>query len=333
MSGSREKPAVIRFGKEDENSSPEYEGGSFPIDTDFEDEESIEEIDLPKKKKRGLPGWVIVFLAVLFFVVIGAAGLIFVKKRNAAALSRNEIVSVIPQPSITAPQQLSALEPSLQNEQSAHSAVTAGVVPVTGATIIPQPFPAEKSGMPAVDIALSVPTSVPSSAPVPAPTSSPVPELTGKEVIELINAVDQLQKRLEKLESTVQNQRVVPSASPVIKAVEKPAVVAPAVVAPVKTAVKSRQVPAKKATVEKVIKRSAETETIVSPLVRRDYSISAIVNNRAFVIKKNADGTESELSVVPGDKIDGKEVLQVDGREKMIVLEGAQRITANRLSK
>lgn len=63
---------------------------------------------------------------------------------------------------------------------------------------------------------------------------------------------------------------------------------------------------------------------------RRDYRVTAIIGNRAFLSRKNADGSEVEQSVSPGDRLDGKLVTSVDAGGRQVVLEGGQRVTPGR---
>lgn len=60
------------------------------------------------------------------------------------------------------------------------------------------------------------------------------------------------------------------------------------------------------------------------------WSISSIIGSRAWLIKRNSDGSETEQSVAPGEKLEGKLVTSVDGASKSIMLEGGQRIGVDR---
>jgi hypothetical protein len=77
-------------------------------------------------------------------------------------------------------------------------------------------------------------------------------------------------------------------------------------------------------------------EVIEEPVVRtpapdmHNYRVTAMIGNRAFVSKQNADGSESEFSVVLGDHLAGKLVTQVDVVSKSIVVEGGTRISTTR---
>lgn len=76
--------------------------------------------------------------------------------------------------------------------------------------------------------------------------------------------------------------------------------------------------------------KSAQSDEIVvhAPVERRDYVVTAAINNRAFIAKRNPDGTETELSVTVGDKVDGVLVVRVEGRT--VYLANGQQITVGR---
>lgn len=63
-----------------------------------------------------------------------------------------------------------------------------------------------------------------------------------------------------------------------------------------------------------------------APAKIQGWSILSIIGSRAWLVKRNADGTEIELSIAPGEKIEGKLVTSVDGNSKFVMLEGGQKI-------
>lgn len=157
-----------------------------------------------------------------------------------------------------------------------------------------------------------------------------------KEVASMKAMFVSLQQRMDRLENDVKtklSQAPAASSPAPASAVQKPASSTPA--APAKHA-PTQQKPAapqvKPAAARKPTAAAPVEEIISEPVPVRDYWISGIVNNRAFIVHRNADGTESEQSVVVGDRVEGlgKRVLSVDGRDKAVILDGGGRITTTR---
>ena len=56
--------------------------------------------------------------------------------------------------------------------------------------------------------------------------------------------------------------------------------------------------------------------------------VTSIIGNRAWLTKKNPDGTETEVTVAPGERLpDGRTVETVDAQARSVILVGGAQIS------
>lgn len=335
--GSRdnETPAVITFGRDvgdiEEDLPPVFNDGDGNDQfSDQFDEDMEAEVDRSSKEKGGGNARMILWIAIAFLVVMICLGGYVVysvmQKKNANTVV--EEVFVPPQPELLESTPLPrAVQPPMR---------AAPVVPATQPLIQQQLHPLPNvivpPGVAAPSAAQDSPHSlVTASTSVPSPSSS-VSISVSKEALDKLEAKQQaLEKRIVQLEALIhaqnsdskeENKRSVPVVKGRPQGAVRPAVKKTAAAKPVMKKTDAAMAP--KAPVSEFI--------VPSQTERSQYRISAIVNNRAFVIKRSPDGTEIEQSISVGEKIDGHIVTRVDARKREIVVEGGQHITADRFT-
>lgn len=335
----------------------------FSMD-DLDDDEIVERPakgSKAKGKKKGIPAWALVVIGLLFLSVVVGGGFIIVAKKRAAAASNDMSFSLpdqSPQPQIIdSGAGIAPASPevggqvasgSMQGAQpvaiSPNAPIDAVQTPVSAAV---PPASAAQTSSPA---AVVTPAPVSATAVAPAPVSAPVApapalvastpapvvvtpaavaanDAVAKDVANLRQVVMVMLQRLERIESDLKAKSV-----PVAVAVApKPAQPKLVVVQKAKPAPPVKQAVSTPPVRKSFVEKTAPIEEVVEPTLLREYWISGIVNNRAFIVRKTSDGAESEQSVVVGDRIDGgKRVMAIDPREKVVIVEGGQRITTAR---
>lgn len=341
---NKNQPADFRFGDETEllteDAHPEHSGDFYGEDTGSVDEfghdndefaDRVPEEVGPRKRRKATPPWLLLVGAIGFFAIIGLIGTYVVIKKRAAHHVTVIYPTQVPQPRIVqplpplpatpsgasnVPQGLSAPAP-LTSVQT-HAAPQSQVHPVSatsGSQSVPQTAisaastsaaaasPPNRTRLPVIELEspARVDASTAGTAIEDKATHAAIVQ-TAADLTDIKKSMAMLLTRMDRLEQ--QMQRV--SATP--------AHVAAHPVARPATTGHSAPPPA----------------AFGAPVVRQDYRISGIVNNRAFIVHRNADGTDSELSVSPGDKVAGLRVLSVDARSRRITLEDNQIITLSR---
>lgn len=56
----------------------------------------------------------------------------------------------------------------------------------------------------------------------------------------------------------------------------------------------------------------------------RNYSVNSVIGSRAWVVKTQGDGSEVEYSAAPGEALEGRTVVSVDGKAKRVCLDNGQ---------
>jgi hypothetical protein len=331
----KNRPANISFAEDETGSGGDFAGparislaaigsrtepdfmdsvGLDDLDSRFEDE-SIASVASPHKRKGkpGMPTWMLALAAFMLLAVLGGAYLSFsvFKKRSESYTQQNEVIpQSVPQPVITPVVTLSERTLVARPPEQAQEAVT-------NTTVV---NPAEQ---PLATVANGIQSS---TQPHDGAAASVV---DASEIKKLKDQLDLLASRIVTLENEKLAMRKA-AAEVAAKVAQQPRQATPPPTVTVKPVVKpvSQPAPVKPAPVQKQKPVPPREEVALS--YKRDFTISAIVNNRAFVIKKMPDGSEQEISVVVGDKIDGKSVELVDGQSKEVRLEGNQRITTGR---
>lgn len=341
---SNDRPAKIAFGVE----TGHDHGDEFNPDDDIqilEEEEAEPEFESPKPrktaagKKKGVPGWIFAVGGGIILTAVLGGGWMAVSKINRAA-ARDEVMTppqvMASQPVIQAADQFPQQQPQPLSSAPIQSAPPVQAVAVTqsgqpeqaqvqtGGASVPAPV---MSGLPAT--AASQTAVVPERAPgVDLAKVSALENELGKALAKL----DDVAKRLTKLETTqAQKEKATPEAKPKVIVAAKPAT-AVTKTAQVKPTPVAKQ-PAKSASKPAVEKPSEESSATAVPAPQarvQGYSISSIIGTRAWLVKRNIDGSESEISVSPGEKVEGRVVTSVDGSSKSVTLDGGQKIGVGR---
>jgi len=311
---SKNRPADIRFDEEDGSTDesggarlalaasgsqiePDFMDSMRGSDESFDPDEVIESVAPRRKAKPGMPKWILALAVFMLLAVLGGAYLSFAafKKRSAAVSYDSQVELPASQSSV--PQPVIALAAPAERFPGV-------VAPVQASEPSPASAPVQ---------AVVVPSEAPSSPPRDGAALA-VAEANAAEIKKLKSQVDQLATSVNALIAAKDAQPPRQAAPPTAAA--KPVV--------------QQAAPAKPSPAPMQKPKASPAREEVLPSYRRDWVISAIVNNRAFVIKKMPDGSEQEMSVVAGDKIDGKLIEAIDGQTKEIKLDGNQRITTGR---
>lgn len=344
--------------------SAEFEGDD-PDDDDqgWNDDDGQDDVvqSKPKKAKKGKgmsPNIIIgIALGALLFVI--AIGVVIVQKKRAAAQQGDSMETVGPQPQIVQPAPIQQPAPQPMQQQASVTRADAGandmISPSANGVQTPQqPATQQAAHQPEIVVPHSAPVvAAPAPNPVPPPApqaapvqSAPAPAVVAapaaattsvndamvKDVAAIREAMVQMMRRIDRIEQQqLAMQRTakptVVSAPAVVTQPAKPVVTKPAVVkAPV------RQAPIGPARPSEVAPRKMVDEKIIDPAPpMREYWVSGIVNDRAFIVRRNPDGSESEQSVVVGDRLEkGGRVLAINARDKIISIEGGQQIAPRR---
>lgn len=341
---SNNRPANIAF-------MDEARGGREPEDHHEEDITILEEEepdDRPVRgassggaKKKGVPMWIFAVGGAIILIALVGGGLM-VKSMMDRVSASDEIMPVPSQP---------ISQPEIQQD-----AINLSQVPVgTGGASL-QSNVAEHSVQTAPP---SVPHPTPSmQTPLPAQAPVATQQTQGVDSAKIAVLEDQLNRALagiaalsKRLDDEVSSRSKLGAELSALKeakaknesaAVKKPIPAVPPVTAPVKrpTPEASKpvvrvqpkpvlQAPQPPQAQQEVAEKHPQEGVAVAPVVPgrvHGWTISSIIGSRAWLIKRNSDGTESELSVAPGERIEGVLVTSVDGASKSVTLENGQRI-------
>lgn len=358
MSENGERPAQIAFGAERRGGLGNEGSDDDEIQIlDDDDEQQVEMTTARRSapKKKTVPGWIFaVGGGIILTAVLGGGWMAVSMMKNRA--DRDEALPVAarvaPQPviqSADATPQVSLVAGQGGQGQPAPAATVSvtesAASPTT--TISMSAAPLVQPGLVGTATSASAATAIP-------PPTQPQPQGLGvergadqakvaaleTELVKMARKVEDATKRVEKLEAglaairaqpqpgpkavaTGEAKPTVPAAKPPVPA--KPAQVAPKPV-PAKVAVKPVVKPAPKAVLEKAAADEPAAAPAAPPARVQGYSISSMIGTRAWLVKRNGDGTETEVSVAPGEKIEGKNVTSVDGAGRCVTLEGGQKI-------
>lgn len=337
--GSGERPARIAFaggGAGRVQDAPGRRGAGSEDDDNIqvleEEDPTVVEAEhssrKPESKPAGIPKWVFAVAAgVLVFVVVGAGMLIMSMRDRWTA--NDEVLPL--------PQAQSVPQPAMQQEGAL--AVAPAPVSASGPVVAPPvaEAPGAQSPPPSAAQQPDVPSPAPPTQVAPAAASGADPvkvAVLEAELVKALGKIDDLGKRLAKMESAVAaaSQKSV-EAKPVV-AVKPPAPAAAPKVTPapakpaqspaVKPAVKPLPVAAKAPPPKAA---PAVVEAAPTPPARlAGYSVMSMIGTRAWLVKRNPDGSEAELSVTTGEKIEGRTVTSVDGSTRCVTVEGGQKI-------
>lgn len=335
-------PAKIAFG-EDEGYG-EVQEGFDPLGDEVIEEAPRRAAETKKKGKA--PAWIFLVGGVILVVGVVAAGLgIMAMKKHRSA--QTEIVFSGPPQAQPQPQPVieksepAAVANSLPMPPAPVMPAQVAVPPVNSAATAPS---APVSALTAPMAQQAKPAGPAVASPIVAP-ANPEPAQGGaarlatlqEQMTTLASKLEEINKRLAKLEAsdTAKHEMKKPApaapAKPVAKPVMKPVAKPPVLKAPVKPAERQVSVTQPQPAAAQSDKPSAEPlKPAASASGLQGYSISSIIGNRAWLIKRNADGSETEMSVAPGERVEGRVVTSVDGAAKAVVLEGGQRITVRR---
>lgn len=347
-----DRPATIAFGDDHDHGSGGFEnlgeGGEF---LDHEEEEieaapTTRRKSEAKKSSNKAPAWIfLVGGGIILAGVLGGSLMVFSKMKQRAAVEEESV-------SMSAPVYTPQPVIQMANPQPG--------VP----QVIPEP---QAVGVGAQGASAPIQSSVVQSniAPVPTPPVAVAPEKSPEKNLDsaklaaieeglskVLGQIDDMKTRIAKLESTANKpeaktpaKAVPPLAHPVEKAAEKGKNTASEAAtaekpekapAPVKQAVApkpaAKPLPAKSQEPKSVdkTKQADDSKPAAASAGVQGYSVSSLIGTRAWLVKLNSDGTETELSVSPGERVEGKLVTSVDGASKSVVLEGGQRITVHK---
>lgn len=341
-----ETPAVIDFPQDDDNQYPQPE---------------LEEDDGPEPppsaaggqaKKKGTPGWVFIVGGVVFLVVVGAfVGLLIVKKRAQAEASEEQVVmeQVAPQPQIlpnaliaSAP---AALDPTTGLPVSAAIQPAAAPPVVVPPAVAQQAIPAAMPGMvqaaPGVATQQQAPVNQPQAnaaptaqqaAPAQPLRQEPTQATTAKGLSQDSAEIQRLNKEVAQLKMTIQQLKSssgdsaddgadVPRQES--KAATKPKRVV-AVSKPKPNPVVAKTVAQKQNKPEPSFEERLAAGRSQEPETSANYTITGMIGSRVFVAKRMADGSEVEMSAVPGERIEGRVVSRVDPASRCIQFESGK---------
>lgn len=319
-----DRPANINFGNEDDEDAIDL------AMTDQSDEVAPLRQVKPKKKSLlpimiGAGAFVLVALVVMVYLVS-----MKLNRSRTSELVEDTYSAPAQQPQIVESSNL----PAKLNQMQLPATDPADVSSMSA----PQGNPAIADTKP---VASNVPTPAVGAMQI-APQAQSDPALKEKQLVleSKINAVvdqlDALQRQLVALESTLASIKDRPAtktdkATVAATAVAAPNTPAKKVVAQPKNLKEKPEPTVVQSTTVKVTEQPlampAQPATSASSSVAKDYQISTIIGTRAWVVKRNSDGSESEFSVSPGERVDGKKVLSVDGlNSKCVALEDNQKI-------
>ena len=346
---SNDKPANIAFLEVDRGGRGDSDQADDDI-TILEEEE--DEFDAPPSRakssgsaKKGVPKWIFAVGGGIILIALIGGGLMVYSMMNRMSAS-DEIMPVPPQP---------ISQPEIQPQQGEYgapqpsSSVLGQEVPVGPGAAMPSAQPT-MDAQPSVSRPDAVEVRPLTPAQVPATAQPPVAQqgmgsannaMMEEQLNKVITGLAALNKRLDeeaarrgKLETEFAALKgrigelsiTSKKASAVVqqpKPVTTPAAPRAAQPKPVRSPQPVHQGDAG-------VKLSQQTEGVmVAPVVPervQGWTISSIIGSRAWLIKRNSDGTETELSVAPGERIEGKLVTSVDGASKSVTLEGGQKI-------
>lgn len=346
-----ETPAVIDFPQDDDNQYPQ---------PDLEEEDAPEPSPSAgggQAKKKGTPGWVFIVGGVVFLVVVGAfVGLLIVKKRAQAEASEEQVVmeQVAPQPQILPNAQIAsapaALDPTTGLPVSAAiqpAAAPPVVVPpaVAQQPVAQQAMPAAMPGMvqaaPGVATQQQAPANQPQANAAPtaqqaAPAQQPRQveyQATTEKALTQDNAeIQRLTKEVAQLKSTIQQLKSssgdsADDGADVSRQESKAATKPKRVVAVSKP--KPKPVVAKTGFQKQGKPEPSFEERLAAgrnqePETSANYTITGMIGSRVFVAKRMADGSEVEMSAVPGERIEGRVVSRVDPASRCIQFESGK---------
>lgn len=344
-----EQPAVIDFPQDDDNQYPQPE---------------LEEEDAPEPspsagggqaKKKGTPGWVYIVGGVVFLVVVGAfVGLLIVKKRAQAEASEEQVVmeQVAPQPQILPNAQIAsapaALDPTTGLPVSAAiqpAAAPPVVVPpaVAQQPVAQQAMPAAMPGMvqaaPGVATQQQAPANQPQAnaaptaqqaAPAQPPRQMETQATTEKGLSQDNAEIQRLTKEVAQLKITIQQLKS-SSGDSADDGADVPRQESKAATKPKKVVAVSKPKPVVAKTVaQKQGKPEPSFEERLAagrnqePETSANYTITGMIGSRVFVAKRMADGSEVEMSAVPGERIEGRVVSRVDPASRCIQFESGK---------
>lgn len=340
-----EQPARIPFGRPGEGAQSGFVDGPTPEEEYFPLEEELQDEHFAppgQGKKQGVPIWIFVVAGLVLVIGIGGLGMMVVKMFSHGGGDQSVPMpqSYVPQPVIQSPPAPASV---------AEPVPAPGQAPAQAAAVPAQSMPPASVVNTQVGNATGQPQAAqaPVSPPPQNDTQPAISSADGMKVAALADAVqktiarlDQLTVRMGQLEESMKKMSAAVSARP------EPAHRAPAryepparhyearkevtkrVSAPAAPAAQSA--PAPSAAVQPAAPVAAQMAAAPQAAHVQGYSISSMIGTRAWLIRRTSDGTETEVSVAPGEKLDGHVVVSVDGVSKQVVLDNGQRIGIGR---
>lgn len=341
--------AQIAFGEDGHNGVENFDDPSG-IDYDVHPADPAEPVApaAGKRRKKGLPAWLLAFIGVFALTVVGGGGLVIYQrvKANAAAAAGDGVPMVQPAVPAQVPQIVTAHPPVPVAPAQAPLPPQTSIVPPPAAEPEPQLVaPAQAQAQPAQaqaptqQAAMSAVASPQATAPDDAGRQSMLAQQmqeVQRDRAEILKRLNALEKGLSDLQQANRSQgdgkpqasKAEPKASAKKEAQVKRASAKEADTDGEEAQHKREVAAGVVHGVPKAVSKSAPATAKASePLARRDYYVSGWIGNRAFYVKSNGQGQDSkEDSVVAGDTIDGMKVLSIDTRSRRIMLEGNQYI-------
>ena len=347
MSENENRPANIRFGEEKPSHEQGYDqvGKDDLLDKDdapFEDEEEEERPQKPKKKAKGLSPLILWSAIGLGLVVVLGGILIIVGAKNrhrgdeyAETTSAQGVqAAAAPQQPVIVPPQAPAPEQSL---------------PAAGQVVsAPEQSAPVQAGVGNAQPVLSQMVQPDPGATVNQPGGSDRSQDVAKisEQIKKISlVVDGLNEKIARVEKQIEAiQKVRPAAA----ATSSPKEDHPLRLKEVKhseaSAAAKKEQKAKPLKTETAGKNQKQTkpaepspaakeeprQTSVGKVDSSDYTLSTLIGSRAWLTKRKADGTDVEISVTVGERLEGVRVSTIERESKCVILESGQRICARR---
>lgn len=368
MSNS-DRPATIAFGDDHDEGPTGFEnfgeGAELIEEEEIESRPAPRRKPEAMKGSNKVPSWIfLVGGGIILAGVLGGGLMVFSKMKNRAA-QEEELLSMqapvnIPQPVIqmaSPPQALpqAQLLPEPQATVGGPGLPQAAVVPPGVAVPVQDLSPGASNPLAGPVASIQAPSAVVQPNPAPAVLAA-IPEKVHEKNVDIaklaaieedlskvLGQIEDMNGRIAKLESTLNKPEVKTPAKPAAaparpanKAAEGEKSPAPVkqVAAPkpaVKPAPAKSQEPRPVDKDKEKAKPGEDSKQATStPVNVQGYSVSSLIGTRAWLVKRNNDGTETELSVAPGERVEGKLVTSVDGASKAVVLEGGQRITVRK---
>ena len=357
MSNPPEKPAKIGFGADDnfddesrssglphdyhldhQNNESNHDDGLMGDDDDLLDgNDGDEEPTFGKakrEKKKSSMGLVVGVLATFFLVVVGGGGYIVYQKKATAREQAQETQSVLPaQPSIVAlPATLPVPLPVAIIDSPLPSTLAASQANVASPNLPVDIIPLQNSNRSVLKLEASDAAATAASIAANAAENATM----RRDLNAIQDAVKGISLQIAAIKKDLkENQTPISQGSQkqVIQTVTQPQK------EPSKPPVKRVVVSAKSVQLtsktDAVVARAAPamrdfpTEETIIPATGSSRCVTAIVNNLAYVTRRSKDGTETEQTVVVGDRIDGNSVISIDSRTKQVLLDGGLRITTS----